>query len=177
MNRYQFEDLISNYLENDLPLKKRKEFEEYIKKHSDAQDMVDSMRTIIKKINLMPKIKTSTRFNQYLLDKIRIIPSQIDQRVSIPKLLFGFTPLNATIMSGLIISFLFITMLIFESVDTSRPLEKQFYTNTINPNEGLQKKSNSAITKDSLDYYAKNISDSTNNPKKDFSKKIRFVND
>ena len=28
MNRYQFEDLISEYIDNELPLGKRKEFEE-----------------------------------------------------------------------------------------------------------------------------------------------------
>ena len=31
MNRYQFEDLISSYIDNEITLSKRKEFEKYMK--------------------------------------------------------------------------------------------------------------------------------------------------
>ena len=31
MNRYQFEDLISEYIDNEITLSKRKEFEDYMK--------------------------------------------------------------------------------------------------------------------------------------------------
>ena len=37
MNRYQFEDLISSYIENDLPIRKRKEFEDYIQNNAEAK--------------------------------------------------------------------------------------------------------------------------------------------
>ena len=33
MNRYQFEDLISEYIENELSLSKRKEFETYLEEN------------------------------------------------------------------------------------------------------------------------------------------------
>ena len=44
MNRYQFEDLISDYLENSLSLTKRKEFELYLSKNPGAADLVNQVR-------------------------------------------------------------------------------------------------------------------------------------
>ena len=41
MNRYQFEDLISEYIENKLTLSKRKEFEGYMVEHPDSRALVD----------------------------------------------------------------------------------------------------------------------------------------
>ena len=35
MNRYQFEDLISEYIDNELHLGKRKEFEDYLNKNTE----------------------------------------------------------------------------------------------------------------------------------------------
>ena len=41
MERYEFEDQISDYIENNLSLKKRKIFVEYLKNNQDAQKLVD----------------------------------------------------------------------------------------------------------------------------------------
>ena len=41
MNRYQFEDLISEYVENELSLSKRIEFEAYLEENTDAQYLVE----------------------------------------------------------------------------------------------------------------------------------------
>ena len=38
MNRYEFENLISDYLEGSLPFNKQKEFEDYLKEDTDAQN-------------------------------------------------------------------------------------------------------------------------------------------
>ena len=47
MNRYEFEDLISDYIENSLSLSKRKEFENYLTEDPEAQSLVDHVRSTI----------------------------------------------------------------------------------------------------------------------------------
>ena len=37
MNRYEFENLISDYLDGELSFSKRKEFESYLEKNEDAK--------------------------------------------------------------------------------------------------------------------------------------------
>ena len=37
MNRYEFENLISDYLEGELSFSKRKEFESYLEENEDAE--------------------------------------------------------------------------------------------------------------------------------------------
>ena len=44
MNQYQFEDLISEYVENKLTLSKRKEIEEYLKENPKAVIKVNQVR-------------------------------------------------------------------------------------------------------------------------------------
>ena len=48
MNRYQFEDLISEYIENELPLSKRKEFELYLNKNPEAVSVIESVKLNLK---------------------------------------------------------------------------------------------------------------------------------
>ena len=174
MNRYQFEDLISSYIENDLPIKKRKEFEEYIKNNSDAKIKVDSLRGLLKKLNNIPRIETSKSFNQTLQKKISTKPYQTTKRVNN---IFGLTPPHAAIMTGLAISFIFVIMLIYEPNIFSKQSEDQIYSVTIDSKNKIQNSSKTNIVKDSSDYLVKNESDTIQHQRKDFSKKIHFVND
>ena len=50
MDRYQFEDCLSDYLENNLSSSKRKEFEEYLKAHSSGEELVDSVGKLQQRI-------------------------------------------------------------------------------------------------------------------------------
>ena len=68
MNRYQFEDLISEYIDNELPLGKRKEFEDYLNNNIDAEALVNSIRSNINNVKGLPKVKASKTFNDRLLD-------------------------------------------------------------------------------------------------------------
>ena len=43
MDRFEFEDLISAYIENDLPLNKRKEIEAYLYKNPSQYKLVDQI--------------------------------------------------------------------------------------------------------------------------------------
>ena len=44
MNSYQFEDLISDYLENSLSISKRKKFEIFLKNEIGAKEKVDQIK-------------------------------------------------------------------------------------------------------------------------------------
>ena len=48
MDRYQFEDAISTYLDNELPLSERKAFEEFMNKNSDAKNVLWKPDMVIK---------------------------------------------------------------------------------------------------------------------------------
>ena len=174
MNRYQFEDLISSYIENDISLKKRKEFQEYLKNNVDAKNKVDSIISMVKKINNTPRIKSSPDFNQSLLEKISAKPLK-DKNTD--KSIFGFTPLHASLMSGLIIAFVVLIVLIFEQLNPLMQTENKFYTTTFDSKIGSEKQSSKDNTKDSLDNFVKNEKDSVKHCKKDFSKKIQFFNE
>ena len=68
MNRNQFEDMISDYIENDLSLKKRKKFEEYLDKNEDATIMISEIKTNMMKMGSFPKLRTKKLFD----DKLKI---------------------------------------------------------------------------------------------------------
>ena len=63
MNRYQFEDLISEYIENEITLSKRKEFEDYMKDNPDSEKLVSAIKGNIIKLNQIPKLKVKSSFN------------------------------------------------------------------------------------------------------------------
>ncbi|HCI16232.1 MAG TPA: hypothetical protein DE027_05315, partial [Candidatus Marinimicrobia bacterium] len=44
MDRYQFEDAISAYLDNELTLSERKAFEDFMNVNSEGKHLVDSIR-------------------------------------------------------------------------------------------------------------------------------------
>ena len=48
MDRYQFEDLISDYIENNLSMSQRKEVESYLEDNPDAKNKLkqDGLRTV-----------------------------------------------------------------------------------------------------------------------------------
>ena len=89
MNRYQFEDLISEYIENELPLSRRKEFEDYMKHNQDSRELVNSMKKNIKKLNQVPKLKVSPSFNEALLDNVETFKNN-PQKAGDEKMIFGF---------------------------------------------------------------------------------------
>ena len=62
MDRYQFEDAISAYLENELSLSERQTFDTYMNANPDAKELVDAIRLTVKSMKNLPVIKTSDNF-------------------------------------------------------------------------------------------------------------------
>ena len=101
MKRYEFESLISDYLDGSIPFKKRKEFDDYIKDDPDAQLLVDNIKNTISDMNNLCNIKVTSGFNKKLLSRVE----KEGLSSSSNNTILGFTPFYASILSCLCVSF------------------------------------------------------------------------
>ena len=108
MDRYQFEDAISAYLENELSLSERQAFETYMNANADAKELVDTIRSTMKSMKNLPVIKTSDNFISNLSRRIEFEKNRPSKKIvkRPSKSLFGFTPLYAGLMTLLVASFI-----------------------------------------------------------------------
>ena len=101
MNRYEFENLISDYLDGSMPFKKRVEFEGYIKNNLDAESLVENVKKTIFDMNNLHRVKVANDFNEKLLSRVKK-----EGLASVPNnTILGFTPFYATILSCLCVAF------------------------------------------------------------------------
>ena len=70
MNRYQFEDLISDYIENKLPIAKRKKLEAFMEANPESKDQLESIRSLMKSMKKLPEVKTSDGFTAKLMKRV-----------------------------------------------------------------------------------------------------------
>ena len=101
MNRYEFESLISDYIDGSMPFKKRKEIEDYIKNDATAKSLLENVKNTISKMNNLHKIKVSDSFNDELLSRVKKEGLNSGPNNTI----FGFTPFYVSMLSCLCIAF------------------------------------------------------------------------
>ena len=70
MNRYEFEDLISDYIENNLSLSKRKEVEQYLNENPESQLLINEISSNMEKVKSVPQLSVDDNFNQTLKSKL-----------------------------------------------------------------------------------------------------------
>ena len=70
MERYKFEDLISDYIENKLPVAKRKEVEAFMEDNLEAKDQLESIRVLMNSMKDLSQVKTSDNFMENLMKKV-----------------------------------------------------------------------------------------------------------
>ena len=179
MNRYQFEDLISEYIENELSLSKRKEFEAYLEENPDARGLVESIQTNMVQMKTIRKVRVSPDFNDRLLARIQSDHTRLDIPITSQRTIFGFTPIYASLMTGLVIAFVFVSMQLVLPADSGIPSQTQFYAEDSVPslsNPLFQNVKN--LTPDLADAEAdSSLENNKIKSKKDFSKQMHFVND
>ena len=173
MNRYEFENLISDYLDGTISFKDRTKIEEYIKLNPEEFELIKNIKNSIKIMNNFDKVSTSEEFDKNLMKKISNVKYNT-KRNSV----FGFTPFYGAIFSALSIAlFVMISQLFYNPNNNSN----------FNPNNGFAEKSNNSPKNilqkgDSSGYrdLVKSDIDSSNailkNKKKNISKNIKFVN-
>ena len=127
MNRYEFENLISDYLEGELSFSKRKEFESYLEENEGAKLLFLKVTNTLNDMKNAEKISTSENFNSKLLSKIKdkapLIPNDRSN-------IFGLPPLYASIFSSLCLAVIFISYsLIAPKPISNEPVLVTVYSN------------------------------------------------
>ena len=94
MDRYQFEDLISAYIENELSLNERKKVDLYLTSNPSQAELVNQIRLNLEVLKKAPKKTTKYNFNAKLLDMIKLENSHPISDFKNQGTLFGFSYQN-----------------------------------------------------------------------------------
>ena len=92
MDYNKFEDRISSWIENDLSLKERKEFEAFLAENPQYQSKVDEVRHVISTMRESESLKVSKEFDKNLNQKLQNL--NIEEEHSPSKEIFGFSRQN-----------------------------------------------------------------------------------
>tara|TARA_B100001287_G_scaffold274801_1_gene280932 strand:- start:786 stop:1310 length:525 start_codon:yes stop_codon:yes gene_type:complete len=173
MNRYDFENLISDYLEGELSFSKRKEFEFHLEKNEDAKLLFLRVKETLNHMKNAEKISTPENFNSKLLSKIKnkatLMPNDRSN-------IFGLSPLYASIFSSLCLAVIFIS---YSLIIPKSASDSNFEYSSV-PIDKSQKAADSQIVKNNTSFTANDKSDSldvnTKEYKQNKNNKIKFVN-
>ena len=101
MNKIEFEDLLSKYIENDLSLADRKKIEDYLIENKEARNLLSSTEKTLRLVNNLEPINASRDFNQVLFNKLKKSENHnVSPKKSTKKrTFFGFTVLNGAFLS------------------------------------------------------------------------------
>ena len=73
MDYNKFEDRISDWIENSMDIKERKEIEQFLTENPEYQKKVDSVRKTINIMKTTPSLKISEDFDKKLQDRINAL--------------------------------------------------------------------------------------------------------
>ena len=73
MDYNKFEDRISRWIENDMDVKERKEFEKFLSDHPEYQSKVEEVRNTISVMNQAPILKVSSNFDANLNQRLKTL--------------------------------------------------------------------------------------------------------
>ena len=177
MDRYQFEDLISAYLENELSLSKRKEVESYLAKNPLEQKLIKQVSLNMKTLKNSPKTFAKDNFNKRLLERIKSENPHLALRSKGEKTLFGFSVFHASILISLFAILFILSLEITDLVPRSQNKGSNKFVE--NKNFLDEKEINKQL--DEEDTHKTNFTDikddTTKKEKRDFSRNIKYLND
>ena len=90
MDYNKFEDRISDWIENSMDIKERREFEKFLKDNPQYQSKIDSVRDAIISMNNTSSLKVSENFDKNLNSKIKALDKTNKASTGI----FGFSRQN-----------------------------------------------------------------------------------
>ena len=126
MNQYQFEDLISDYVENKPTFSKRKDIEKYLKENPKDVLKVNQIRENILFLKSLPKTKVSSDFDSKLKDRIKKESLKpLKKRNTTKKSIFGFKPMNFSFFIFLIFFSMFLSYQFIDELFLPRDLSKE----------------------------------------------------
>ena len=103
MDRYQFEDLISDFIENKLSMIQRKDFETYLDENPEAMQQLDSVKQVIASMKSMPEVSTSTDFMKNINKRIAA-EKEAQSVVKTTRSFTGYTPLMASLSAVVVVA-------------------------------------------------------------------------
>ena len=103
MDRYQFEDLISDYIENNLSMSQRKQVEAYLEETPEAKQQIESVKQVMASMKSMPGISTSAEFMNNLNRHITA-EKEAKSVVKSTRSFAGYTPLMASLSAVVVIA-------------------------------------------------------------------------
>ena len=117
MNRYEFEDKISDYIDNQLSVSERKAFEDFLNSDNEAKELVESVRKTIKLLSSAETVKSSNEFLPNLTSRINSEKKNISKRSKqkTSNHFFGFTRTNASLMAVLLVCFISVSLNLLSS--------------------------------------------------------------
>ena len=175
MNRYEFENLISDYLDGSMSFNKQKEFEQYMEQDPDAAYLVKNIRNTISDMNELKQVKTSDNFNNKLLSRVKT-----ERMVSGPEknTLFGFTPFYASVLSCLCVALFVVASQLFNvSEDSDFDNNSNQYKTILKDDRTINKGNNIQGNKNLMvDTNIDSVKNNEDRKKQSNSNKIKFVN-
>jgi len=174
MNRYEFESLISDYLDGSIPFKKRKEFEDYFEGDPDAKALVENVKNTISDMNNLYKIKVAGGFNKKLLSRVGKEGLDSGQNNTI----LGFTPFYASILSCLCIALFVVASILFNLSEGYTSANLQTNKFIVESEQNISKNSKNIDLDKNLivDSKTDTLDNKKEKEKPNNSNKIKFVN-
>ena len=174
MDRYQFEDLISDYIENNLSMSQRKQVEAYLEENPEAKHQIKSVKQAMASMKSMPGISTSAEFMNNL--NRRITSEKEAKSVVISTRSFaGYTPLMASLSAVVVIAVVMLGLEFMPESSNQATFTPAMTEQQINDLPVLPLKTNDSMLAESEE-------DSTNYDedtpvKRNFDDKIQLVGD
>ena len=175
MNRYEFEDKISDYIDNQLSVSERKAFEDFLNSDNEAKELVESVRKTIKLLSSAETVKSSNEFLPNLTSRINSEKKNISKRSKqkTSNHFFGFTRTNASLMVVLLVCFVSVSL---NLLSTEGPtIQSNIVSNTSNQIKDITPQSSNSNT--NLASITPDTSDTTSIPRSNIKldKKIKLV--
>ena len=146
MNRYEFEDKISDYIDNQLSVSERKAFEDFLNSDNEAKELVESVRKTIKLLSSAETVKSSNEFLPNLTSRINSEKKNISKRSKqkTSNHFFGFTRTNASLMVVLLVCFVSVSL---NLLSTEGPtIQSNIVSNTSNQIKDITPQSSNSNT-------------------------------
>jgi len=121
MDYNKFEDRISRWIENDMDVKERKEFEKFLSDHPEYQSKVEEVRNTISVMNQAPILKVSSDFDANLNQRLKTLG--LDENIK--KSIFGFSNQNFAYLTLTLGAIFVLTSFLIQSNSTYMFADKE----------------------------------------------------
>ena len=137
MDYNKFEDRISRWIENDMDVKERKEFEKFLSDHPEYQLKVEEVHNTISIMNETPVLKVSSDFDANLNQRLEALSLNKKTRKGV----FGFSNQNFAYLTLALGAIFVLTLFLVQSNSTYMFADQELDNKEIlSPSDSLESK-------------------------------------